>query len=81
MFRVPVHYAEEEALEARTTAMLLERRRKAEAAAAAAAREKEAEEALRREALNLGPVAVDPAWEEELGALGEELAALRSKVE
>ena len=68
-------------MEARTTAMLLERRRKAEEAAAAAAREREREEALRREALDLGPIAVDPEWESELRALGEELAALRSQVE
>ena len=49
--------------------------------AAAAARGKEAEAALRREALGLGPIAVDPAWVTELGELGEELAALRSRVE
>lgn len=72
---------EDEAAAARTTAMLAERQKRAEAAAAAAAREREREEALRVEALALGPIAVDPAWEVEVAQLGEELAALRSKVE
>ena len=61
--------------------MLMERRKKAEEAAAKAAREREAEEALRMEALALGPIAVDPEWEAELRSLGDELATLRSQVE
>ena len=67
--------------EARTTAMLLERRKRAEEAAAKAARERAAEEALRQEALDLGPPKVDAEWAVEMEALGAELAALRSRVE
>ena len=60
--------------------MLAERRRRAEEAAAAA-EAKRARAALREEAEALGPVRADPAWEDELVALAEELAALRSAVE
>ena len=71
----------EAAAEARTTAMLAERRRRAEEAAAAAEAKRAREAALREEAEALGPIRADPAWEEELVALAEELAALRSAVE
>mmetsp|Transcript_34448 Transcript_34448/g.55327 ORF Transcript_34448/g.55327 Transcript_34448/m.55327 type:complete len:105 (+) Transcript_34448:136-450(+) len=79
--RARVQRVKDTATEARTTAMLLDRREKAVAAAAVAVREKEAAAALRQEALDLGPIAVDPAWEIELVELGEKLAALRSQVE
>ena len=71
----------EAAAEARTTAMLAERRRRAEEAAAAAEAKRAREAALREEAEALGPIRADPAWEDELVALAEELAALRSAVE
>ena len=73
--------AKEAAAEARTTAMLAERRRRAEAAASAAAAKRDREEAMRREAVALGPIVVDPRWETELIELAEELAALRASVE
>ena len=73
--------AKEAAAEARTTAMLAERQRRAEAAASAAAAKRDREEAVRREAVALGPIVVDPQWETELLELAEELAALRASVE
>ena len=79
--RARVQREKEAAAEARTTAMLAERRRRAEEAAAAAEAKRAREAALREEAVALGPIRVDPAWEEELVALAEELAALRSAVE
>ena len=79
--RARVQREKEAAAEARTTAMLAERRRRAEEAAAAAEAKRAREAALREEAEALGPIRVDPAWEEELVALAEELAALRSAVE
>ena len=79
--RARVQREKEAAAEARTTAMLAERRRRAEEAAAAAEAKRAREAALREEAEALGPIRVDPAWEEELVALAEELAALRSALE
>jgi nitrogen fixation protein len=66
--------------ERRTTAMLAERAARAAAAAAAIAK-RDREEAVRQEAIGLGPVTVDPQWEVELASLAEELAALRASVE
>lgn len=71
----------EAAAERRTTAMLSERAARAEAAAKAAQTKRDREEAVRQEAIALGPVVVDPNWETELLELAEELAQLRASVE
>ena len=67
--------------ERRTTALLAERAARAAAAAAAAIAKRDREEAVRQEAIGLGPVTVDLQWEVELASLAEELAALRASVE
>ena len=51
------------------------------AAAAGVGEKRDREEAMRREAVALGPIVVDPRWETELVELAEELAALRASVE
>lgn len=71
--------AAEAALEAKTSAMLAERRRQAEAREARVALERAREEAIRDEAIALGPPRVGEGWEVESEELREALGALRSQ--
>jgi len=71
--------AAEAALEAKTSAMLAERRRQAEAREARMALERAREEAIRDEAIALGPPRVGEGWESESEELREALGALRSQ--
>ena len=71
--------AAEAALEAKTSAMLAERRRQAEAREARIAFERAREEAIRDEAIALGPPRVGEGWKIESQELREALGALRSQ--
>lgn len=71
--------AAEAALEAKTSAMLAERRRQAEAREARIAFERAREEAIRDEAIALGPPRVGEGWKIESQELREALGSLRSR--
>ena len=71
--------AAEAALEAKTSAMLAERRRQAEAREARIALERAREEAIRDEAIALGPPRVGEGWKIESQELREALGSLRSR--
>lgn len=71
--------AAEAALEAKTSAMLAERRRQAEAREARIAFERAREEAIRDEAIALGPPRVGEGWKIESQELREALGLLRSR--
>ena len=71
--------AAEAALEAKTSAMLAERRRQAEAREARIALERAREEAIRDEAIALGPPRVGEGWKIESQELREALGLLRSR--